>query len=117
MQKGDSLKMNMSKMSELKAYIKNLEKFFVSPEGIIYTDDNCFLHEGLARKICTQNAWEWSGVSAEDFLIREKQYVKFSNYWGKAFRYVAVLRTASKAVLNNAYWLADVFNLRIEWYD
>lgn len=109
--------MNMSKMSELKAFINNLEKFFVSPEGIIYTDDKCFLHEGLAREICAQNDWEWSGVSAEDFLIRKREFIKFSNYSGLAYKYVAVLRTASKAVLNNACWLADVFNLRIEWYD
>ena len=101
-------------MSELRNQKKMLERFFVSPDGEIFSTD--WLHEELARKICQKNGWKWSGYSAEDFLITEKEYIKYSNYDGPYFRFVAVSDKAGKEVKNNAYFLADMFNLRIEWY-
>ena len=102
-------------MSELKENRKNLKKFFVAPDGEIITTEG--LHEGLARDICRDKKWQWTGYSAEDFLITAKEYIKYSNYDGQYFRYIAVSSNAGKEVKNNAYFLSDMFNLRIEWYD
>lgn len=104
------------KVSEIRVLKEEIgSKFFVSPDGDIITTDG--LHEGLARKICIDNNWKWPGVSAEDFIITEHKYIKYSNYSESCFRYVAVSEKASKEIIENACFLADYFNLRIEWYD
>ena len=110
--KGGHTQMNMSDLKEMRKIFK---KFFVAPDGDIISTDG--LHEGLAREICKCNGWVWTGYSAEDFLITEKEYIKYSNYDGPFFRFIAVSSNAGKQIKNNAYFLADTFNLRIEWYD
>ena len=102
-------------MSDLKEMRKSLKKFFMDPNGEIITTEG--LHEGLAREICKRNNWAWTGYSAEDYLINNKEYIKYSNYDGQYFRFIAVSSNAGKEVKDKAYFLSDMFNLRIEWYD
>ena len=97
--------------------VKSFKKLFVSPDGEIHQVDE--LHEKTAREICSENNWNWRETklySAEDYLMQKKGYVKFANY--KPFHYVAVSKEfrRDKEVLNNAYYLADLFNLKIEMY-
>lgn len=103
---------------QLRETTHNLKKFFVDMEGNIYIADD--LHERLAREICEKNNWTWIGrpniYSAEDFLMHEKGFVKFANY--EHWKYIAMSKNffRDKEVSDNAYFLADLFNLKIEVY-
>ncbi len=105
----------MEDFHELRKELEGLRKFFLSPEGIIFKTEN--LHEVLAREICEENCWTWKNdfFSAADFLLTEKKFVKVSNYGpGRAFRCVMIHSSCGSEVEDTAYWIADIFNLRVE---
>lgn len=105
----------MENFHELRRELEGLRKFFLSPEGIIFKTEN--LHEVLAREICEDYSWTWEDkfYSAADFLLTEKNFVKVSNYGpGRAFRCVMIHSSCESNVENMAYWIADIFNLRVE---
>lgn len=107
----------MQNFHELREKLDGLRKFFLSPEGKIFRTDS--LHEVLAREICEENSWTWKNnfFSAADFLLAEKKYVKVSNYGpGKAFRCVMIHSSCGSEVEDMAYFVADIFNLRIETF-
>lgn len=104
------------KVRDVKRTMKSLTKFFVDYEGNLYSTQE--LHEQLARDICQEKGWQWKEsefYSAEDFLL-SKGYIKFSNY--EQLRYVAVAKKYlnDRKIMGNAFYLADVFNLKIEAY-
>lgn len=96
-----------------------LEKFFVDKNGEIYVTEG--LHEELAREICEQNNWEWRAqgmYSAVDYLLQKKAFIKVSNYGDQCFRYVAMGKRfiRNKRVIDNAEYITNLFNLRLEMY-
>lgn len=64
------------------------EKYFIDPDcEKIYVTAG--LHEALARIICQEKGYNWSDyVSAADYLLKERGFIKVSNYSTKEFRYV-----------------------------
>lgn len=105
--------MNIYEMADMKKF----EKFFVDQSGEIYSTDD--LHERLAREICEEKNWKWNlpGIcSAVDFLLKKKGFIKGSNYGESYFRYVAmsINFSSNKHVVENAEYISQIFNLRIE---
>lgn len=104
----------------MKKINKNLKKFFMSPEGEIFSTEG--LHETIAREICDSEKWDWrsKSVSADEFLQEYKGYVKVANYdYGECqFRYVSMNKKfiRNKRVIDNADFIASVLNLKIEVY-
>lgn len=107
-------------IEQMKKDMKKMEKFFVDQYGEIYIADD--LHERLAREICEKNRWNWRGdsesYSAEDYLLHKKGFIKVSNYSQNCFKYVAISKKfiRNKHVIDNAEYLSDTFNLKLEVY-
>ena len=101
---------------DIKASMSSMQKFYVDYDGEVFSTTG--LHEKLAREICEKRGWKWkeSGhYSAEEFIM-EKGFIKFSNY--SQLRYVALSKKyySDRKLTKNAFFLAEMFNLKVEFY-